>query len=1781
MSVDQNGPARYLMVGVNVTVVPDGFGRDEAGQTTLRLSLSLTPDVRPTASPRFPITDWPSEVAKYAAAGIRLAVAKVDPANEAAPISSAAYVSCLQQSDVGTTFAAEAAEVWRRIFRSDRPDPEETGFRALIADLTSAQVPGAAAAAAAAEPPNEALGTFEAAGLATVVDAIYGAATATALDARLAALGGAQVSPGALGVAAVSDRGVEIGNPQASWWHRLHQNWLATASPSDSVARLALASSPPPDGLAAAAAEPASDLIGDVIARMKTAAVARRSAGARAQSESAVAADANSLSSLSQAAAFFDAQAMRPSFWRTGVSEAAAAATASQVAAPNDRVIGATVRQEIAKFRIVRGMAMPTVAESEDPEQQDRDYAPRRKLTAIMSFPTLAKYLRMIVDVEVKWSEIAAAIGASKSTRVYGAIAADLVSDSGPRCRAWHAPDPRTLHWTSFVLQPADAAARQYFGPCSRHDTSANPAGPDNWFKDGVIDLRVRVTDARGQSVPRFALTTVAVSNTVLELMQRAEEINRRHVEGVPTPPIKLPNVQSRGIALNDVRPPAPSTNTPADTNPAVKVSYAEDLTLGYRIDAALAKSRVGWPDRTRWRSLVARDVGYHTGDIPEKFASDPLVTRTRGREDGHVRHARGEARYLDQNNELVVRTEFQTLFTWTGESLGAPSLHHEACVNNENPDARTVVPRPDLDLAIGITYDLPNANRTPPAEGQPAPLDRRPAPLREGAAYLFGARALFVNGCGLSLDDAVAAYERRDAVRTDDGTTRPVVLGDTSGAAYPYERRHEIQAPDVCLEWSDRLVSAKSGATPPGEAIDVVVVGGGRHGATARRLLVPGRGTFDQSEQAGVFDNIENEDRPAGAFVKDALIQLDPDTGALPVARGGRWSFDEAHPAPDLAAAKKQAECRPQTPRKQPRRGPAPEEAFQSRGSVVVFDASADRPGVEFYPDPLGAQLCARFMVDDQPAPDFSAEAQPVPFWEAAGPLGAKPILVELRTAARGEGKGCAGWFERPNTRARLRAYRGGHVDVQRLVVRLEPGETADVELWSTNDDVKKLRGTHWSLRRALEILQARPASPTTQSLLASEVELNTAIGRALAVAPMAQLQNKRVIRVVHAIEQPLDPPAIATLVPIVLTVRPNSEPMAGASRETLPAELLSWRAYVDMHERQPNLAKWPSDRDGSVTFFVGELQVHRPSTSRVSCEAYWKEYGGEHVHLIPGTDRWAFSPAATGARLFAVDHIRTEAAFRQRPIDLLRPDKLEPGATPEQALRSLAYAFPNGKARHLWVKATATSRFSAFFDPRRRDDTTPDERFDKPSAAKEIWVPATFRPQPPEVDRVMPVFHWTEKVEHHGRSITFTRESFLRIHLKRRTWHSTGEGEMLAIAFGPSTNGKTALDLCGFEQAVGPFAPFVARWGSDPIRLSASLNPNSEPLLPMSRFAEQARQTTHTAETPFSDEMLKSTQDPRATSPPWPRGYTAKRDKLLLPLGPDAVVTKITAGACVNNQLPAQSTVTIEGRNFSSDASLRVYINDVVEITPDPNDVQPERITVKTPEAVACPLKVSVKNPQLPVSIIAYEPRFDSEEGQFYCDVTVEHGGSYYPFIQFGLTRYQEHCAPDLELSPPATAWAQVPPRRDGQVTITDDRKVVLRLHGVGFTQTDGVTGPDRERSQKPLLNVRLMRASSPEHVPHEDDGGISWLPAANGIGTTVIRRPPHHFDGPEAWWIIDEIRMPPCRAGVRYGLLIEEVELMAADPEDPSAPVCGSLPNRTVERGPMFSHIVDLGE
>jgi len=111
---------------------------------------------------------------------------------------------------------------------------------------------------------------------------------------------------------------------------------------------------------------------------------------------------------------------------------------------------------------------------------------------------------------------------------------------------------------------------------------------------------------------------------------------------------------------------------------------------------------------------------------------------------------------------------------------------------------------------------------------------------------------------------------------------------------------------------------------------------------------------------------------------------------------------------------------------------------------------------------------------------------------------------------------------------------------------------------------------------------------------------------------------------------------------------------------------------------------------------------------------------------------------------------------------------------------------------------------------------------------------------------------------------------------------------------------------------------------------------------------------------------------------------------------------------------------------------------------------------------------------------------------------------------------------------------------------------------------------------------LNVRLMRAVRPDAFP-EKDGDVDWLPVVDAQGRPVewLRQPPRAEEAEMSWLL--NLKLPRSRDHARYGLLIEEVELVAAD----NIPATGwnspddiSFSTVIAERGPLFSHLIDLG-
>ncbi|HEU4892664.1 MAG TPA: hypothetical protein VFT47_14010 [Vicinamibacterales bacterium] len=1660
---------RSYRVGVSVTVVPDGFTPDGR----CRISLQVMPEPK-TLSPgerAVDIRHWPLEIAKLAKA-IRIAGARLDVTPDPQPlgVTPTRYLRNPVSSDLSNDLAPEtdplvaaAQKLWTTIFTTGEMD----GFGRLIDALP--RRPGTGTNPPPVSTPAVPREVVDYAGpaMGSFIRSISASATAATLNARLTRLAAAEHG---IAVADLPDVLVRDANrPDVMWWRGFHDRWMSPPLP-------------------------------DASRLTTTAASGAESLAARTRT-------------IEAAATFIREQATAPAFWST-------AEAPSRVADP-----ALTVRREVSRMLRSWGFGEKHVETASESDQL-RERAPLRKFGGILSYPTLAKYFGLIVDVLVAPDDIKALLPFVSASRHYGALAADF----GDRDATG---DKASVFWSAAVLGPSVSGPGDYFGPCDVAE--ARRQGPDktDFFRDGILNLNVELNGR-----PRFVVSQIDELQTTLSFERAAAEIVSADRAGqLPAEQsTRLPPTRPAGIKLTDL-----SITANQKVEPRLGlVAYATHLMAAYRFDVAMTPcDSLAW-DESRWRTLVGRRIGYSESDVPAAYLK--AVEPVRHRDDGRVQHAAGSGRFETPDGTVIDRTSVnQDLLVWKGEGLGAPSFHQERQIHDCIPITRDICVDARFDLGVNLTFDLPQAVGKDTRKCAP--------PLRERRSYIIGARACFTNGCGVDFPTAAAQYAK---------FADPVVLGKSAGKPLCFKRLDEIQAPDVLLPSNDRLVTARDPATEaPGETIDTLVVRSGAFATrTAQRLLMPARASFDASEVAGVFD--KEPSHVEGAFAGDVRFRSWGEDGAFPFARDGEI-FPKPNATPDVAT-----------------------DSTKSRGTVLVLDSQADIPGRGFHPDPLGGAVCARFCepgTHDQ-APDFDSHAQPFRFWPPKGaPSAAKPIALEVSRSddpTRKEN----GWFGK-SCRTQALQVNGTPLDVDCIPIVLQKAADVELELWP-HVEVSLDCDDHEVLADALSVLreiphQPRPVVASTGPAAAVASTHAARLDRLLAVTASGQIDaqaaqeldgllclgsiptfcTQRRVRLVHAVDRPLTHPEFARterkaptdpaprrrFAAVVVTVASEAE---AADR---PAGLRTWREFAHAHRALEPFV-WPSQANGSTTFFVGTVKLDRASTATLRCDAHWLEYETAGIHR-DAQGKWRFDPRPVPrTTLFTVDQIAKNDAESPAALDLLKHDAFRV-ETPEY--RGLAYAFPDGKARRLNVELIATSRFTPFFPPapppRHAGDLGPYEE-KSTEVVDDVWVPATFRPSPPEIDRIMPLFRWSFNEDAadidpaFATKLTWKRRAGLRLYLKRESCYSSGEGEKLAVAFGPFIKADNSpLDLCGFEDAVGDFGGFITRWGADPIHESGRL----DDLMPF-------------------DHLVGGEEH---------RG-------LRLPYAVEAVVGEERSHC--TDPLKAGDTFSVTGDRFIRGATATVNGEKArrVEVL---NSME---AIVELDKEAPCPPDVRLHNPDLLVSVKAFKPEIDPEEGLWFCDLEIKETRSYYPFVQFGLANYQKHAAPDLNLSRPRTAWAQLPPTREGSVTFHPDRKIVVTHQGVGYRRSAS-TSANARLLDAPRLNLRLLRASSPGRVPHERDGSPAWTfvldaagqPMKNHLCLTPIPK------GDEVWWC-EEITLPPCRPGTRYGLMIEEYEFLEADPDPVIHPGKyrhdeGKLTVETSieERSPLFLHIVDLGE
>jgi hypothetical protein len=185
--------------------------------------------------------------------------------------------------------------------------------------------------------------------------------------------------------------------------------------------------------------------------------------------------------------------------------------------------------------------------------------------------------------------------------------------------------------------------------------------------------------------------------------------------------------------------------------------------------------------------------------------------------------------------------------------------------------------------------------------------------------------------------------------------------------------------------------------------------------------------------------------------------------------------------------------------------------------------------------------------------------------------------------------------------------------------------------------------------------------------------------------------------------------------------------------------------------------------------------------------------------------------------------------------------------------------------------------------------------------------------------------------------------------------------------------------------------------------------------------------------------------------------------------------------------------------------------------------------------PEAVlrSCGFGVQELESGTLVDVAAHAVHFDAERQLWYCDITVDPGPAYFPFIRFALARLQPHAVQGAELSKVVLAdFIQCAPDRTVTLTAVPDHPRQLRI---------SVAGPAPVK-QKATLAPTVMAARV--EVLHSSAGSEAWVPVQSGWQVL-----PRSQVTPAATVWSGVVVLPVARGSQRMRLVMAEVEVLPA--------------------------------
>lgn len=545
-------------------------------------------------------------------------------------------------------------------------------------------------------------------------------------------------------------------------------------------------------------------------------------------------------------------------------------------------------------------------------------------------------------------------------------------------------------------------------------------------------------------------------------------------------------------------------------------------------------------------------------------------------------------------------------------------------------------------------------------------------------------------------------------------------------------------------------------------------------------------------------------------------------------------------------------------------------------------------------------------------------------------------------------------------------------------------------------------------------------------------------------------------------------------------------------------------------------NVSQTGMQRQPGETFcsLVGTVDNHARSTGRLDVEANWTEQIDDVTDPLGPEDGENGRPPREGFAHVGDFNLGADEDACQVGRDEVRP------SSAKAARHRLRHEFGDTKHRQVTYRATATTRFREYFPPEVIDGVEDGVRLiEHPGKGTTRHVSSSRRPDPPEIAYVVPIWAWTESKDRFripGResyeTVTRTRSGGgLRVYLKRG-WYSSGDGELLGVVLNDQPWFTWPLDL-NAGMYVSEAARNVAESAAARLVGDKIVEPSGQANLSLSEKVLRGF-GLETADFKSAD-LLTMSKVSRALGVAEKSISEQIIGLLAQGMDPAKLVTHVGRDPLWGSALPS-------GGPFIHQFPLRVQVGNGLSLA---------------------------ETTKAKVTVVGHKPRYDAERGLWYCDIQLNAGLSYLPFVRLALCRYQPWSVPGMHISRVVLAdFAQLLPERRASFNKGRSEIAVTVRGSAGYTQTAGRMTSKPEGAYG-ISRSRRMTACLQELASGADDS-LGWAP----VGDEVELTPSGALEA-TSW--TGKVAVSTAPVGARQRILVREYELLETDP-DPDDPL-----------------------